>query len=323
MSIAESLSPGMAEEKRFHVLRGIFVAGFAAGILMFFLPTISITGLFGLIANWISARDLAAFILANESKANAYDVAFVFLAYGSLLINFVIVVLSFAKPWRAVFVAGGVLGVIGLCGALIGPQTSKEGVTIATHPLATLFDVVIAAAAMLGFIIRPPASNPASNGSVEQLLSRNSPASATETGFTQENSASKASTTRSAPIPAGPPVAVLVGSGVICLMMIGALLSSIGVASPPPLSLSFRDSYVPGGGRVLVVKNTGSMPVMECDVLVQAANGRSFGPQRLGDLEPGQESELGWAELNGWVLEKGERITLSSRGFANKHIVVP
>ncbi|MGB8853217.1 MAG: hypothetical protein WCC69_06600 [Pirellulales bacterium] len=318
MSIAESLLPGMAEEKRFNVLRGIFAAGFAIDILMVFLPTISITGLFGLTTNWFSARDLAALTLANAS-----DKSFAFLAYGFLAVEIVILALSFAEPWRAVFIVGGLLGVIGLCTNFIGPRTPEEGVTIATHAFATLFYVVTAAAVMVGFIIRPPASHSGSHRSVDQFLSRSSPTSDTGAGSAEGDSAAKATTSRSAPLPEGPPVAVRVGFGVMCLLLIGAGITGGSFASSPPIAVSFRDSYVPGGSRVLVVKNTGAVLLQDCEVRVKAGNGQSFGPKRLGSLAAGEESELGWAELDGWVLEKGETITLSSKGYANKRIVVP
>ena len=43
MGVAESLLPGMTAEKRFNVLRGLFAAGYAVGVLMFFIPCITIT----------------------------------------------------------------------------------------------------------------------------------------------------------------------------------------------------------------------------------------------------------------------------------------
>lgn len=321
MSIAESLLPGMAEEKRFNVLRSIFAAGHALSVLFFFVPVLSIShnSVFSEGTIWLSCQNCVSMSLQSGK-----DVGFAAFLIGLLLIDVAFVVLAFIKPLRGVFVAGAIIGVIGFCLSLLGgPFSPEPGVVFAVHPLATIMGVLCTAAAMLGFIIQPPASQRGSHPSGGQQFSGSSLISDTGAASNEEDSAVKATTTRSPPIPAGPPVAVWVGFAVICVLIIGAVIAGGGFASPLPVAVSFRDSYLPGGGRVLVVKNTGSVPVPECEVRVQGVNGQSVGPKRLGSLQPGQAGELGWSELDGWVLEKGETITLSSQGFANKRIVVP
>lgn len=321
MSIAESLLPGMAEEKRFNVLRGIFAAGHAIDVLLFFVPVLSIShnSIFSEGTIWLSFQNLVSMSLQSGK-----DLGFAAFLIGVLLINVAFVVLAYLKPLRGVFLTGAILGVIGFCLSLIGgPSSPEEGIVFAMHPLAIIIGVLSSVAAMLGFIIKPPAGQFGSNPSGGQLLSSSSPSYDAAAGSTDDDSAANATSARQTSPLHGQPAVLWLSLGITGLLILGAVIAGGGFASQQPLMVSFRDSYVPGGGRVLVVKNTGSVLLQDCEVRVKAGNGQSFGPKRLGSLAAGEESELGWAELDGWVLEKGETITLSSKGYADKRIVVP
>lgn len=321
MGVAESLLPGMPEEKRFNLLRGIFAAGYAIGVPFFFVPTFSIThnSIFSEGTIWLSCQNLVSMSLQSGK-----DVGFAAFLISLLLMDVAFAVLAFLKPLRGVFVAGAIMGVIGFCLSLIGgPSSPEPGVVFAMHPLATIIGVLCSVAAMLGFIIQPPASQCGSHSSGGQHLFRSSPTSDIAAGSTEEDAAANTTSARPISLLDGQPAVLWLSLGITGLLIIGAIFASGGFASQQPLAVSFRDSYVPGGGRVLVVKNTGSVLLQDCEVQVKAGNGQSFGPKRLGSLAAGEESELGWAELDGWVLEKGETITLSSRGYADKRIPVP
>lgn len=321
MSIAESLLPGMAEEKRFNVLRGIFAAGHVINVLLFFVPVLSITRATegGQEAVWVSCRDLVSLSLQSGTGVG---VAAFFI--GSLFADIAFAVLACLKPLRGVFLAGAIMGVIGFCLALIGgPSSPEPGVVFAVHPLATIIGVLCSVAAMIGFVIKPIAGQFSSSPSGGQLLSSSSPSYDAAAGSTDDDSAANATSARQTSPLHGQSAVLWLSLGITGLLILGAVIAGGGFASQQPLVVSFRGSYVPGGGRVLVVKNTGSVLLQDCEVRVKAGNGQSFGPKRLGSLAAGEESELGWAELDGWVLEKGETITLSSKGYADKRIVVP
>ena len=88
-----------------------------------------------------------------------------------------------------------------------------------------------------------------------------------------------------------------------------------------PLSVVKRDSAV-GGGKVLIITNTSDSPLHENVIEIHAPNGKKFGPLCYSvTLGPHETIEIGWAELNGWMIEKGETVYLSSKGYLTKRAI--
>lgn len=79
-----------------------------------------------------------------------------------------------------------------------------------------------------------------------------------------------------------------------------------------PVEVRFRASAV-GKGMVLHVKNASDRPLVDLGITITAAGGEKAGRIVRGmkrPLEPGQEVEIGWAELDGWQLSPGEKVEL-------------
>ncbi len=111
-----------------------------------------------------------------------------------------------------------------------------------------------------------------------------------------------------------------IGLGVAVVVLLFVIM--IVGADEPPLSIVTRDSFV-GAGKVLIITNTSDDYLHACTIKIEAPNGQVFGPKVFATtLEPHAGIEVGWMELEGWVVEPGERVTVSCRGFGNLTVYV-
>jgi len=54
----------------------------------------------------------------------------------------------------------------------------------------------------------------------------------------------------------------------------------------------------------------------ECTIEISAPSGQHYGPKVFAvTIKPHESVEVGWLELNNWVIAPGERVTLSARGY--------
>lgn len=307
MGLAEALLPGIAEEKRFIVLQRMFAGGHAISLLLFFLPVISICVKDFDATAYLSAETLPQLIELRAMPFNPDSTPGLgFILYGILLAHSAALILSFIKPERQVFVAGGFLGLMWLAVALVGTVKVGQGslavsgvyhyreVWASMNALATLVSVLSAAAIVLGFAINPPPTA----ASVVPL---------------------RWGTTRDLP---GLAAAISGGTVILCLAVIAIVLSGR-LDQSTPLKLTFRDSLVPSGGKVLVIENVAAGPVEDCVVLVRGRDGKTCGPHDLGNVWAHRSIEVGWRELGDWVLEKGHAVTVSCKGCRDVEIIVP
>ena len=98
-------------------------------------------------------------------------------------------------------------------------------------------------------------------------------------------------------------------------------------ARPLPVAVEFRASAI-GRGLVLRVRNTSDRPLDDLIVSVTAGRGPTAGQVTRGmtrPLGPGEEVEIGWAELDGWQLAPGEVVKLwvPGPGYAPVELTVP
>lgn len=88
-----------------------------------------------------------------------------------------------------------------------------------------------------------------------------------------------------------------------------------GCANPPPLSVVQRDSLV-GEGKVLIITNVTNEFLHDCTIKIQADNGNEFGPVVFAaTIKPHDSVEVGWMELGDWIIEPGEKVTISARDY--------
>lgn len=322
-----------AWEKQFQSLRGGFVAGHVFNTLHFFIPSMSFSSesLFTHNRVEMSFLDLAGYLNSLGHYGEAL------LPIGLFVLSIAFVVVPFLKPLRAVFIAGAVLGVMylvfGLTMATFVEERGGDRFTFLIFPFSQGVIIVANSLALLGFFVIPPASvarktkqdackSPARSESLTGRTPSLSAATPTAVGLPSSadpDLLAKVALSHPASRSAGQSAVLVLSLGVTALI-IGYV---IGFASKPPLEVSCRDSLVPGGGRVLIVQNTGPVRLQDCKVWVKGTSGQSYGPKGIGSLSQGEKKELGWAELDGWVLAKGETIWLSCKGCGYIHVVVP
>lgn len=81
----------------------------------------------------------------------------------------------------------------------------------------------------------------------------------------------------------------------------------------PPLTVTFRESLLPGGTRVLQITNRSSSEtlVLRVDAFNDVRNQHAY---QIVNVSPGAVQELGIMEMD-WVFEKGERYKISADGY--------
>lgn len=81
----------------------------------------------------------------------------------------------------------------------------------------------------------------------------------------------------------------------------------------PPLTVTFRESMLPGGTRVLQITNRSSSEtlVLRVDAFNDARNQHAY---QIVNVSPGAVQELGIIEMD-WLFEKGERYKISADGY--------
>ena len=89
-----------------------------------------------------------------------------------------------------------------------------------------------------------------------------------------------------------------------------------------PLKISWRDSFMPGGGKVATFHNSGNTPL---EITVVIKNHNSGTGRSTSSTVPanGKSSELGWLELENWVIEKGETVTAKHPDYKRATWTVP
>ncbi len=158
MGVLEALLPGMAEEKRFRILRGFFAAGHVLSAVLFFLPSVIVTKeTIGILENTretvpVSSRDVASSGLASGDGSGVLSGM---LMYGFLLKDIALPILAYAKPVRAIFVVGAVVAVIEFALMALIPTPPN----VAWIPLAMFSGVLANLCMVLGFLIKPPLSH--------------------------------------------------------------------------------------------------------------------------------------------------------------------
>jgi hypothetical protein len=90
-------------------------------------------------------------------------------------------------------------------------------------------------------------------------------------------------------------------------------------AGPPPLNVSFRKSQIPGRGLVAGLNNPSSTSSVEVlTVFVQKPKETDWRSYRLDrKIRPQDSISVGWVELDGWKLSKGDRLRIRCRGYSD------
>ena len=81
-----------------------------------------------------------------------------------------------------------------------------------------------------------------------------------------------------------------------------------------PVDVAIRES--PWMGQVLQVRNESDEKLIGLTVRFHNRNKGQRLEYHLGLLEPGEQKEAGW--LEGWVMAKGETVTIEARGFRSR-----
>ena len=86
----------------------------------------------------------------------------------------------------------------------------------------------------------------------------------------------------------------------------------------PPLSLSMRGSLVRG----VVLQITNRAPEhLECRIYAVSSDGRKKSKPFRCVIKSGEMQEVGHMELDGWYLDPGEKVVISTVGYASKVLV--
>ncbi len=104
---------------------------------------------------------------------------------------------------------------------------------------------------------------------------------------------------------------------IVVLPVAVAILSACGgLLSKPPVSVSFRDSFVEQG-KVFRVTNTSDRYLHALRVFIRTPEGEERSVY-FDTLAPHETLEAGWLELNGWVPPEGCRVSVSCEGFSRR-----
>lgn len=82
---------------------------------------------------------------------------------------------------------------------------------------------------------------------------------------------------------------------------------------PPPLRVSYRKATIPGKGLVIGLANTSNESIQLDRVHVRSAKEQAERPydQILKKvIDPNDSIAIGWAELDGWSIRKGDRVRI-------------
>ena len=82
---------------------------------------------------------------------------------------------------------------------------------------------------------------------------------------------------------------------------------------PPPIELSFRESFL-AAGKIVQVKSTSNEPLEQIAVKLTAPNGdeRRFVQE---SLEGYGSFEVGWKKLGGWEIPPGTEVEVRVEGY--------
>src|SRR5262249_51486931 len=86
---------------------------------------------------------------------------------------------------------------------------------------------------------------------------------------------------------------------------------------PPGFKVSFRKSQIPGQGMVANVNNPSATETIKVAVIFVQGKGekeeRSYRLDR--DVKPLDSLTVGWAELGGWKLKRGDKLRIRCDGY--------
>jgi hypothetical protein len=89
-------------------------------------------------------------------------------------------------------------------------------------------------------------------------------------------------------------------------------------AGPPPLRVSYRKSKLPAQGMVAGINNPSEQAIKVAVVFVQGKFEQEERSYRLDqDIKPLDTLSVGWAELGGCKLQKGDRLHIRCEGYAD------
>ncbi|HEY7427976.1 MAG TPA: hypothetical protein VH682_27330 [Gemmataceae bacterium] len=116
----------------------------------------------------------------------------------------------------------------------------------------------------------------------------------------------------------------------VAVPLVVGLLSSAGLvgcrpqapppqAGPPPLRVSFRKSQIPTQGMVAGVNNpSAAESVQVVAVFVQGKGEKEERSYRLDrEVKPLDSISVGWAELGGWKLKRGDKLRIRCEGYTS------
>lgn len=107
------------------------------------------------------------------------------------------------------------------------------------------------------------------------------------------------------------------------LFLIISVLCACGKSAlPPPVQVSYRESFL-GGGMVLQIKNASNHHLYNVKVVGRNnSEGSSASVIATKHLRPGAIIEVGWLEFESWIPLSGETMSIYADDYLTPHVSV-